>query len=294
MKPKTFTIVTPSFNQGQYIEQTIQSVLSQEGDFSIDYIIADGGSTDATVEIIQKYDELLKKGIYPIKCRGIELRWWSRKDSGQSDAINQGFRLAKGHVVAWINSDDFYEPGAFQKAFDIFDTKPNTDLVYGSGYFLREETGIKTFHEINPTDFKHLLFTGCNIFQPSTFMKHSTVKKLGYLDENLRYVMDYDLWLKMFMNNGNAVVEKMGLATFRFQTESKTVSQADEFPKEIHTLMKRYGGHVIDKATINRILLKIKHLETLKKKCPKFFFFVKTLVYSISDKFKYKNPLKEL
>ena len=91
-----FSIVTPSYNQGKYIEETIKSVISQEGDFSIDYVIADGGSTDNSVEIIKKYSKLLNDGRYPIKCNDIKFRWWSKKDRGQSDAINQGFNSTDG------------------------------------------------------------------------------------------------------------------------------------------------------------------------------------------------------
>jgi len=91
-----FTIVTPSYNQGRFIEQTIQSVLSQAGDFSIQYIIADGGSTDNSVKIIEKYDNLLNTGNYPIKCKGVEFCWWSHRDAGQADALNQGFFYGKG------------------------------------------------------------------------------------------------------------------------------------------------------------------------------------------------------
>lgn len=132
-KKTIFTIVTPSYNQGQFIEQTIQSVLSQVGNFSIDYIIADGGSTDNSVEIIKKYAELLKKNLYPIGCNGIDYRWWSRADGGQADALNQGFALTNGTILAWINSDDFYEAGAFQKVADAFRKEPSADLIYGNG-----------------------------------------------------------------------------------------------------------------------------------------------------------------
>lgn len=285
------SIVTPSYNQGQYIEETIKSVLSQEGDFFIDYIITDGGSADNSVEIIKKYDDLLKNGLYPIKCKGIEFRWWSKKDKGQTDAINQGFKIAKGKIIAYINSDDFYEKGAFQKALNIFNNQPNIDLIYGSGYILQENTKEKILIEIQPNDFNTLLFNGCNIFQPSTFMKHSTVKNLGYLDENLHYVMDYDLWLKIF-KNGKTILEKEPLSTFRLQTESKTVSQRDKFNPEIKILRKRYGGYIIDRKTIGIIRSKIKLLEDLKKYYPKIYFFIKNIFYSISDKFTYKRHIK--
>lgn len=291
MKNNRISIVTPSFNQGQFIEETIQSVLSQEGDFFIDYIIADGGSTDRTIEIIKKYENLLKQSLYPIKCNGVELSWWSKKDNGQTSAINQGFKIAKGEIIAFINSDDYYEQGTFKRVYDIFKNQPNIDLVYGSGYYLYENTRVKTLFEVIPTNFNDLLFIGNNVFQPSVFMKNSTVRDLDYLDESLNYVMDYDLWLKIFMM-GNVVSEKKALATFRFQSKSKTMSQSDKFTKESKKLRKRYGGHIIENVTIGKIRSKIKLLEFLKIKYPKVYFIIKKAVYSIIHKFKYKRKIK--
>ena len=103
------TIVTPSLNQGQFLEQTILSVISQKGDFYIDYIIADGGSTDNSVEIIKKYDSLLREKKFKIQCKGIKYRWWSKKDKGQAHALNMAFKTGQGDVVTWINSDDYFE-----------------------------------------------------------------------------------------------------------------------------------------------------------------------------------------
>lgn len=283
-----FSIVTPSYNQGLFIEQTINSVLSQEGDFFIDYIIADGGSTDNSVENIKKYDDLLKKGLYPIKCKGVEFRWWSKKDKGQSDALNQGFKIAKGEILAWINSDDYYEPGAFQKVLTIFNNKPNTDLVYGSCYFLHENTGKKAFSEVMLTDFNDLLLMGCHINQPSVFITNGAMKDFGYLNEKLHYTMDYDLWLRIFAI-GRVVSEKQALSTFRFQNESKSVSQGNKFSKEVRELRKSYGGNVIDRATIGKIRSKIKLLEVLRKKTPSVYFFIKKIFYSKIDKFTYKK-----
>ena len=105
------TVVTPSYNQGKFLEETIISVIGQEGDFFLDYIIVDGGSKDSSVELIKKYEALLQRGEWPIRCRGIEYRWLSEKDNGQTDAIIKGFRMAKAEVLAWLNSDDTTFPG---------------------------------------------------------------------------------------------------------------------------------------------------------------------------------------
>jgi glycosyltransferase involved in cell wall biosynthesis len=108
-----FSIVTPSYNQAPYIAGTIESVLSQEGGFEVEYIVMDGGSTDGSVEIIKSYADRVAAGDWPVKCAGISMAWVSQHDKGQSDAINQGLRQATGDVASYINSDDLYYPGAF-------------------------------------------------------------------------------------------------------------------------------------------------------------------------------------
>ena len=140
---KTITIVTPSYNQGQFIEQTIKSVLSQAGNFYIDYIIADGGSTDQSVSIIKKYNELIKNNQYPIKCLGIKFTWWTKPDAGQANAINNGFQIASGSILAWLNSDDYYEPGAIEYIVNKLRNNPDVDMVYGHCFSLQEETSTK-------------------------------------------------------------------------------------------------------------------------------------------------------
>src|SRR4030065_830719 len=112
MNSPLVSVVTPSYNQGRYIEETIKSVLSQEGDFRIEYLIMDGGSTDNSVEVIKKYDRLLKEGRWPVKCLGITYSWTSEKDKGQTDAINKGFAGCTGEILNWINRDDRPTPAA--------------------------------------------------------------------------------------------------------------------------------------------------------------------------------------
>ena len=120
MSYPTYSIVTPSYNQAQFLERTILSVISQKGDFAIEYIIMDGGSTDGSIEIIKKYASQILDKTYPIRCKAVTLFRKSEKDKGQSDAINKGLRMATGDVVAWLNSDDTYRPGAFQHVAHAF------------------------------------------------------------------------------------------------------------------------------------------------------------------------------
>jgi glycosyltransferase involved in cell wall biosynthesis len=147
----TVSIVTPSFNQGVFIEETIASVLSQQGDFYLDYIIMDGGSTDDSVEIIKKYDRLLREGSWPVACRGIAYRWTSGKDAGQADAINKGFAIAAGEILGWLNSDDTYLPGAVATAVDYFAAHPDNVMVYGNAYYTDSAGIVTSSYQPNPS-----------------------------------------------------------------------------------------------------------------------------------------------
>ncbi len=235
------SIITPSYNQGQFIEDTIKSVLDQEGDFFIDYIIADGGSTDNSVEIIKKYDELLKNKKYPIRCKGIEYRWWSRKDNGQSNAINQGFKVAKGDILAWINSDDFYELGVLDFIIKKFKENPDTDLIYGDSYLIKENTKKKTLMKSRQVDFKTTLKRNF-IYQPSTFFTKDIIKKIGFLDENLHHSLDYDFWLRI-LQQGKGLYFPKTLSSFRVWEGAKTSPQREkELFSRDKTLRKYSNG----------------------------------------------------
>ncbi len=125
------SVVTPSYNQGIFIERTIRSVLDQSGDFSIEYFIADGGSTDDTIQIIKDYEFRVREGDYPVRCQGVKFGWVSEKDHGQADAVNKGIYATSGEIIAWINSDDIYYPNAFSTVATFFHNNPSALAVYG-------------------------------------------------------------------------------------------------------------------------------------------------------------------
>ncbi len=279
------TIVTPSLNQGQFIEQTINSVLSQEGDFFIDYIISDGGSTDDSVEIIKKYDKLLKTKKYPIKCKGISYRWWSEKDNGQSHAINKGFKIAKGDILAWINSDDYYEPNAFEFIMKKFKENPDVDLIYGNGYKIDKVKNTKEIMESDEGNFNTFLQKGYSICQPAAFFTKKIINKIGFLDENLHYAMDYDFWLRILKNNKAIRIPKI-MANFRIWENSKTASQNNKFFQDRKIIRKKYEGSVIDPKTIYKIRSQIPLLRHLQTKFPKIYQYCKNTFYYFLNKLK--------
>lgn len=282
-----FTIVTPSYNQGQFIEQTIISVLSQEGDFFIDYIIADGGSTDNTVEVIKKYDTLLRKGLYPIKCNGVEFRWWSKKDKGQTDAINQGFKIASGEILAWINSDDFYEPNAFQEVKKIFNKHQELELVYGDGYKVEYGKNTKIIKESFEGSYNDFLRRYRFIFQPSAFWKKSLLDKMGLLDENLNYVMDYNWWLRTSKIDKNKRMHVHAVwSNALVWTSSKSVSQIDKLLKEKRVMLKKYGGNIIDPYFIQRVI-NSRYYRSFRKMNPYLADKIQKIIFAITDTFHY-------
>lgn len=243
------SIVTPSYNQGGFIEDTIRSVISQEGDFFIDYIIMDGGSTDDSVEIIRKYEQLLKEEEWPVKCLGIQYRWLSEKDKGQTDAINKGIKMAEGEYVNWINSDDTLLPGALQSLIDAFSKKPDTDMVYGEAYYTDEKGNIIEACPTRPFRYENLAVAS-PMCQPAVFYKRKVLSDAGCLNMELHYTMDYDLWLRIGKRCEIRQIPAY-LATYRLHSDSKTVAESHSIlmQKEILDTVQRYFGWV----PVNRV-----------------------------------------
>jgi glycosyltransferase involved in cell wall biosynthesis len=177
------TIVTPSYNQGRFIAATIESVLSQDYPH-IEYIIMDGGSTDETAEVVRRYEG--------------RLEFVSEKDRGQSHAINKGFRRARGEIVAWINSDDTLLPGAVRRAVEALAAHPEAAALYGEGYLMDEAGNVTCrFPHTQPYDFWRLANVSDYILQQSVFFRRTALEEIGWVREDLHYVMDWDLLIRL-------------------------------------------------------------------------------------------------
>lgn len=285
-KFSTISIVTPSFNQGQYIEETIKSVLGQKGDFFIDYIIADGGSSDNTLAIMQKYDELVKSHQLRIKCLGIQYRFWSKKDKGQTDAINQGFKIAYGNILAWINSDDYFLPGSFQKIINTFNEE-EIDFLYGDCFKIYPNKQTLSKPNCEET-WKTLLSRGGSFEQQATFFTKKITEQVGYLDESLHYCMDYDLWIKIFQI-GKIKYLPEALAAFRIWQDSKTSTSQKKFDDERRMIAKRYGGNYFTPKKVYWLIGKIPGRNLIKKFFPSLYKLMQKIFFSIIDIFKYKK-----
>lgn len=243
----TVSIVTPSFNQGRFIEETILSVLTQKGDFLLEYIIRDGGSTDNTVAVIRKYEQLLKEKKIPLRCKGIDFLWTSERDKGQADAINQGFRTAKGEILAWLNSDDTYAPGAVAKALECFAKDPEIAFIYGDCFYTDESMEKKNYFSASSTvDLARFVCgEGRGLVQPTVFVKREAAARAGFLNEKLYFTLDQDWFIRIARNFKGRYVP-FAFANDRLHGAAKTFDRL--FPAylaEVLLLGARYGGEKI-------------------------------------------------
>lgn len=222
------SIVTPSYNQGQFLEETIRSVLLQ-GYPNLEYIIIDGGSTDGSADVIKKYESWLTY-------------WVSEPDRGQAHAINKGFAFGRGDIVAWLNSDDTYTPHAIQTVVRNISSQGST-IVYGNCN-LMDETGNMSHVIVPPrVTFDSLLRVWVRDSippQPAIFFRRRVLNDVGLLDESLRYAMDYDLWLKIAERYPFCYIDAV-LASYRLHYESKTMSGWSNFRPEWEYVSLKYG-----------------------------------------------------
>lgn len=227
------SIVTPSYNQGHFLEETILSVLNQ-GYPELEYILVDGGSSDGSVDIIEKYAQQLAY-------------WVSEPDNGQSHAINKGFRRATGDILAWLNSDDLYLPGALQTVGRFLAEHPEVDMIYGDQVDI-DEMG-RVFRATRSLNFSKLglLSRAASIPQPTFFMRRHVYEQVGGLDETLDWCMDYEYVLRIAFAGHRIVRIPQNLAKFRYHGTSKTVvgkTETRQHDDAMEHIQDRYRGRL--------------------------------------------------
>jgi len=219
------TVVTPSYNQGQFIRATIESVLSQDYPH-VEYIIMDGGSTDETASVVKDYAS--------------RLTFISEKDRGQSHAINKGFHMARGSILGWLNSDDLYLPGCIRTAVAAFDRNPAAGAVYGEGYLI-DHSGKTTsrFPCTEPFDLWKLTYLSDYILQQTVFFGKDVLDDVGYLDEDLHFTMDWDLLIRIGKKyHLQYIPEYMGC--LREYPEAKSFAGGMRRIRELHNMLRRH------------------------------------------------------
>ena len=229
------SVVTPSYQQGQFIERTLQSVAIQSGP-EIEHVVFDGGSTDGTVEILKQFSP--------------SVRWISKKDRGQTDAVNQGICATDGEIIGWLNSDDIYYPGAIARVVEYFQFHPEIDVVYGQADHIDLQDQAFEPYTTESWKFKRLQET-CFICQPALFFRRRVTEKNGLLNESLTYCMDYEYWLRLGKAGVRFGYLKEKLAGSRLYADNKTLGARLKVHKEINDMFKKLFGRVPDRWLFN-------------------------------------------
>jgi glycosyltransferase involved in cell wall biosynthesis len=224
------SIVTPSLNQGEFIEETIRSVLLQ-GYPNLEFIIIDGGSTDRTIDIIRKYEPWLAY-------------WMSEQDRGQAQAINKGFRKATGDILAWLNADDLYEKGTLQQISQVLNAESGPHVVFGDSAFVDKwGSRVGTYKGVNRSFYRKLCYwRGWDVPQPTVFVSRSVLNSIGMLDENLHLALDYEWFLRAAELYEFVHLDRV-FARYRLYSDSKTGDFGENrfrFYTEQHPVSTKY------------------------------------------------------
>ncbi len=227
MRPK-LSIMTPSYNQGRYLEETILSVLNQNYP-NLEYLIIDGGSTDSSLDVIRRYESHL---VY----------WVSEKDRGQVHAINKGWQRATGNIVAFINSDDVYLPGAFNAVAAYFERHPGCDWLCGDTIMFGDRRDTQLIGAVVPRSAAHALSWAYKAPQPGMFWRHEIVAN-GF-DEKWRYDFDHDLYVRLLLSGHRCEHLPIPVAGYRLHATSKTVAEADRQEAEFDASAEVYEPYL--------------------------------------------------
>jgi glycosyltransferase involved in cell wall biosynthesis len=218
------SVIVPSYNQGPFLRATLDSLLIQ--DVHVEVLVFDGGSTDETLSILESY--------------GNQLRYVSRKDDGQADAINQGLQIASGEILAYLNSDDIYYPGSLRRVVEYFEKHPKCQALYGDAWHLHEDGSIMERYYAEPWSYPRLLEV-CYLCQPAVFWRREVMERFGLFDATLQYALDYDYWLRVGAALDFHYLEGVYLAGSRLHEETKTLKHRVKAHHEILEVVMRHG-----------------------------------------------------
>lgn len=238
------TIVVPSYNQGQFLEECLVSILDQDHPDK-EVIVMDGGSKDGSVDVIRKYEKHLAY-------------WQSQRDGGQTPAINAGVARSTGDIVGWLNSDDAFRPGAIARAANAFSSDDALVLVQGRLDVFDEATKrVAVRRNDGAIDFRRILDGAFSLHQPGSFFRRTAMKQVGSLDESLNYVMDYDYWLRLAKIGKVAELPEIQ-AMHRLHADCKTMGDfARTFVPEVHKVRRKHGGSLLCRKSLNLLRIQL-------------------------------------
>lgn len=278
------SIITPSYNQGVYLQQCIESIINQEGDFYLDYIIIDGYSTDNSFSIIEKISSFIISNDYTEKdglkffrissCnnKGVSFRFLHERDDGHADALNKGFKLSVGDTMAWLNSDDMYHQGALQKVYSVFQSNQNITWIQGKNSWWDKEgnSTLGDFALINIYDF--IFYNYAWIQQESTFWRRSLwTLSGGYIKPNIKYMVDGELWSRFFMHSELYHLDEH-LGGYRITGQNRAIINNEKIIAEMNEIVIKMRQSLLEKNFFDydyKIIKKVKNdyqVERLIKK----------------------------
>ena len=236
------SIIMPSYNQAQFLEEAIQSVLHQTYP-DVEFILVDGASKDNSLEIVRKYEQ--------------HFAWWvSEKDKGHADALNKGFAHANGEILAWLNSDDVYYPEAVAQAVSILKAQPDVGMVYADADLIDHASVTIGQFAARQTSYRSMLRGSVHIPQATTFFRADLWRQVGPLDLSLFFSFDYDLWVRL-AKVSRVLYVPQHWAKFRIHGDGKTVVNDDRCYPDMLRVLQREGGGWLSWLRLRMIVRKL-------------------------------------
>jgi glycosyltransferase involved in cell wall biosynthesis len=268
------SIITPSFNQGIYIERTIKSVLTQNIP-DLEYVVIDGGSHDDTLSILKNYST--------------QLSFVSETDRGQAHAVNKGLVKTSGDIIGWLNSDDVYYPDAIKTVLEFFEKNPDVDVVYGKADHIDEQDHFIEHYPTKPWNIDQLKQT-CFLSQPAVFFRRRIVEKHGLLNEKLYYCLDYEYWLRMALQGVKFAYLPKLLAATRLYPETKTLSSPQKALQETMDMLQQRLGYIPERWLLNEAVMTVKKKTQLRM--PQKRYLLAVLIVAMMGAFR-RHPFKK-
>jgi glycosyltransferase involved in cell wall biosynthesis len=262
----SFSVVTPSYNQGQFIRATIESVLSQ-GIPDLQYLVMDGGSKDGTVAILEEY--------------GGRLSFVSERDQGTGDAVNKGLALCQAEIIGWLNSDDIYYPQTLPRVLELFELHPEVDVIYGRAHHIDEQG--KVIEEYATAEWSFEALTRhCIISQPAAFFRRRVFEKHGFLAIAHKYCVDYEFWIRLAKQGAKFLFVPELFAATRLHDQSKTCALRKKCHQDTNDILVEHLGYLPPPWISNYAHIKAEESIPRAKSEPTFFFML-VVHYLITD-----------